>query len=207
MFIIRLIYSALFWMSLELLTFFICLISYLPLDLALIYALVRRGLRFIFTLFFIKVKIKDFGRLPVGERSLLIANHPGLIDPLYLIAYFPKRLRFVAAANLFTVPLLGRVVKRIGSIEFSTDKKLSMVYASNILNAIKKGELVMLFPLEVRGSQGEFELSNETTQKLAAALGATIVTVSILGTDRVLPRESALLTPGQITLSVGDSRA
>ena len=207
MFILSLIYSVLFWMSLEILTFVMFFVSYLPLSMETMYNLIRWGLRIIFSLFFIKVRTHGFDRLRDKDRVLLIANHPGLIDPLYLIAYFPQRLRFVASTVLFTVPFFGRLVTRVGAIPHSADKKKSMVYASQLLNVLKKGELVMLFPLEIRDSLEHFQLSEEAIAPLAQALGAEVVSITLLGTELVLPLDNAILKPGRIEVVVGGPNA
>ena len=65
-------------------------------------------------------------RIPEGRGVLFAAWHPGsLIDPLVMISTLPGQITFIAKHTLFSVPILGSMMRAAGArpIYRSIDKK------------------------------------------------------------------------------------
>ncbi|MFT4604406.1 MAG: glycerol-3-phosphate O-acyltransferase/dihydroxyacetone phosphate acyltransferase [Rhodothermales bacterium] len=75
--------------------------------------LIRRWLR----LFFREVVVEGIENIPTDRGGLLIAGHPnGLVDPALIMAVFPRRIVFGARHGLFSLPVLGWFIKRLGTV-------------------------------------------------------------------------------------------
>ena len=138
---------------------------------------------------------------PAGGPYVYVPNHASPVDIPALLVARPG-VRFVAAAELFRVPLLGGALRALGSVP--VDRARPAAAARDALGggAIVADELVVFAeggipePGEVRRFlTGAFVLAIQT--------GASIVPVTIHGSADVLPRGSRIWArPGRITVEM-----
>jgi 1-acyl-sn-glycerol-3-phosphate acyltransferase len=77
---------------------------------------VVRVLRLLLGLFFRRIEVVGADRVPTGVGGVLIAWHPnGLLDPALILAHFPRRVVFGARHGLFKWPLLGLLLRYLGT--------------------------------------------------------------------------------------------
>ena len=73
-------------------------------------------LRLIANIFFRRIEIVGWERVPPGP-VIFAVNHPnGLIDPLFLLCFTPRPVSFLAKAPLFRMPLIGWLARGLGTI-------------------------------------------------------------------------------------------
>ncbi len=76
-----------------------------------------RFVRFVVGLFFRRVEVSGVENVPASGGGILIAWHPnGLIDPALMISTFPRRVVFGARHGLFSWPLIGRLMRALGTV-------------------------------------------------------------------------------------------
>jgi 1-acyl-sn-glycerol-3-phosphate acyltransferase len=80
-----------------------------------------RRLRFIVRLltriFFRRVEVTGLGNIPTDRGGILVAWHPnGMVDPGLIIGRFPHQVIFGARHGLFRWPILGRVMRALGTV-------------------------------------------------------------------------------------------
>jgi len=74
-------------------------------------------LRLFLRIFFRRIELAGLERVPPTGPLLVVLNHPnGLIDPLFVLCLAPRRVAFLAKAPLFRMPVLGWVIRGLGSI-------------------------------------------------------------------------------------------
>src|SRR5207248_6710097 len=74
-------------------------------------------LRVLTRVFFKRIDIVNAERLPADAPVIFAVNHPnGLIDPLFLLCFAPRPVSFLAKAPLFTMPVIGWIVRGLDSI-------------------------------------------------------------------------------------------
>jgi 1-acyl-sn-glycerol-3-phosphate acyltransferase len=67
-------------------------------------------------IFFRRIELLGFERVPDGA-VIFAVNHPnGLVDPLFLLCFTPKRVSFLAKAPLFRYPVIGWLVRAFDTI-------------------------------------------------------------------------------------------
>lgn len=110
-------------------------------------------LRLIVQTFFREIIIKGQENLPPSGSVIFTPNHPNaLIDPLLLLYLPPQfRIRFVAKAPLFKIPLLGWIIRQIGAIPVvrRLDVKGKVDYEaffSSCVETLAAGESIVIFP-------------------------------------------------------------
>ena len=91
------------------------------------------------------VKVHGLENIPSEGGYLLCANHIAVRD-VFLIAASAKRLiRFIAKKELFSIPILGRIISALGAIKL--DRGGADVAAiRKSVNLLTDGELVAIFP-------------------------------------------------------------
>ena len=83
------------------------------------YRLIRRGLRLLVRRFFRTVEVTGREEVPPDDDAcgLIVSWHPnGLIDPGLIVTHFDHHVVFGARHGLFRYPLLGRVMRAMGTV-------------------------------------------------------------------------------------------
>ena len=127
-------------------------------NLPLAYRLLVRTLRFIMRVFFREVACEGSEHVPDDRGGLLVAWHPnGLIDPALIMALFPGRIVFGARDGLLRWPIVGRILREVGTVPIyraSDNKSMSGEerHAANqrsldaLSNELVAGSYSALFP-------------------------------------------------------------
>ncbi|MNR71851.1 Lysophospholipid transporter LplT [compost metagenome] len=96
-----------------------------------------------------RVRLKGRELIPQEGAAILAPNHVTYADALFLFALSPRPIRFVSEHTLFSVPLVGRLLRRVKAIPIASGKTHPHVLAQaleDVDRALKAGELVCLFP-------------------------------------------------------------
>ncbi len=81
------------------------------------YRLIVGFFRFVLRTFFRQVEVVGLEHLPREGGAVLVAWHPnGLVDPGLIITHSPRQVIFGARHGLFAVPLLGRIMRAVGTV-------------------------------------------------------------------------------------------
>lgn len=95
--------------------------------------------------FFMRVKVKGRQNVPLEGGLVLAANHIAAVDVISIGAVCPRQLTFVAKKELFSVPVLGWLVKALGAIK--VDRGAGDVGAIKAaVNAAEEGKVLSIFP-------------------------------------------------------------
>jgi 1-acyl-sn-glycerol-3-phosphate acyltransferase len=76
-----------------------------------------RLVRFLVGMFFRRVGVAGLEHVPAKGGGILIAWHPnGLVDPALIVSTFPRRVVFGARHGLFKWPLIGQIMRALGTV-------------------------------------------------------------------------------------------
>jgi 1-acyl-sn-glycerol-3-phosphate acyltransferase len=140
----------------------------------------------------IKYKVKDLNSLSAFKKDkfIIVSNHRSHLDMfIYLSSVY--KLRAVANAKLFKIPIFGRILYIFGN--FPLEKGNFETY-KNTLHAIARAfvenHVVLFFPEMTRCSPGEkgilkFRL---TAFQLSRENNIPIIPIVISGTDSIWPK-------------------
>jgi 1-acyl-sn-glycerol-3-phosphate acyltransferase len=121
-----------------------------------------------------------------------------------MLGYLPAQLRIAAKKVLFSVPFMGWHLRRAGHIPIdrgSTERAVeSMKQAATYLH---DGICAFVFPEGTRSVDGKLHPFKKGGFKLAVQSGAPVIPVTIIGTRRILPKDSIIFRPGVIDMYVG----
>jgi 1-acyl-sn-glycerol-3-phosphate acyltransferase len=165
-------------------------------------ALTRNLARLWLWLTCIDVTVRHLDRLPTGA-CVLVANHASYLDGLLMMAMLPPRFAFVIKSEAATMPVVGLLLRRIGS-EFVDRQSRAGRHraAKRIMQKAEQGHALVFFP------EGTFD--HEIGIKrfhvgafVAAVRGSTpLIPAAIHGARRVLPPHALSPRPGRILVEI-----
>ena len=132
-----------------------------------------------------------------GGPFVVMSNHQSLYDIPALYQTLPLRLRMVAKAELFRIPIWAQAMRAAGFVELdrsARDRAIESLERARA--ALAKGTSIWIAPEGTRsrdGSLGPFKLGGF---HLALGAGARILPVTVAGTRAILPAKGARVVPG-----------
>jgi putative phosphoserine phosphatase/1-acylglycerol-3-phosphate O-acyltransferase len=163
---------------------------------------------------FARFDLRGVERIPKTGPVLLAANHRSYFDPMVLAmvaARAGRPIRFLGKKEVFDTPVLGRLVRSIGTIEVDRGNDTSAALDA-ATRALETGEVVAVLPEgTIPRGPAFFDpvlKGRSGAARLAAATGAPVVPVGLWGTERVWPRSSKVpkvvtLNPPRVQVRVG----
>ena len=141
-----------------------------------------------------RVRVVGADRVPAGA-CILIANHESVIDPWFLSLATPRRVRFMAKAELWRNPIVRWGMEAYGTfpVERGSGDTGAMSRAGELL---EEGEALGMFP---RGTSkpGVGHTWHRGAARLALAYGAPLVPVRLVNTRQVVPRRRVEVRIGE----------
>lgn len=148
------------------------------------------------------IRIRDRGELPAGP-CIVVANHASYLDGVVLKAALPARFRFVIKKEVSRLPLVGLMLRRIGS-EFVDrfNRHAGAVDARRLIKAAEAGQALAFFPEGTFLAQPGLGKFHTGAFAIAARARLPVVPIVIRGTRQVLPSSRLLPRPGRIEIQV-----
>lgn len=146
------------------------------------------------------LRVRGQEHVPSRGAFVAAANHASFLDPPVLGAACPRRVRFMARADLYEHSVLSLYMHSVrcisvkrGEADFSAMRQA--------VAALKQGEVVAIFP--EGGRQDELSEAKRGVGMLARLAKVPIVPVLIEGTGQAWPRGAKRLSPSKIRVAFG----
>jgi 1-acyl-sn-glycerol-3-phosphate acyltransferase len=166
-----------------------------------LYAIVKPILLGVLRLCF-RYRAVGVGHVPTAGAVILAANHASLLDPPIVAAAVPRPLHFMAKAELFRVPVLGALVRRLNAhpvVREGGDTSALRV----ALRLLRAGHALLVFPEGTRTRDGRLRAGKAGVGMLAARAGVPVVPVYVSGSAQALPRGRRWPRPSRVTVAYG----
>ncbi len=134
-------------------------------------------------------RIRAIGRENVPKEGgvLLCSNHLHYFDPILLGLTLDRRIRFMAKKELFSVPLLGKIITVLGA--FPVKRGMSDRQAIRTgLKILKEGHVMGIFPEGTRSKTGKLGKPLAGAGFFALKTDAAVVPAAIIGNYRPFKR-------------------
>ncbi len=182
------LYGTYFWCVFALLGSIAFFIVLLPLKPQGVWTVMRGAARLLLRLTAVEFAADSNEPGRIGSSRLIVANHSSYLDGLFLIAALPHSHRFVAKRELASVPIVGLLLRRLGTVFVARfDARAGVEDAHRVANLARQGESFIFF------SEGTFTRApgllpfhlGAFTASLEADL--PVVPVALRGTRTLLP--------------------
>jgi len=151
----------------------------------------------------VKVEIRGADNLEPNSPYVLTSNHQGWFDIFAALGYFPIPFSWLAKEELFKVPFLGRAMYSAGYIPIDrSDRRKALISMGKAAEIIRRGTSVFIFPEGTRSIDGSVREFKKGGFVLAAKSQQPIVPISISGSYQILPKNSWMIQPGVIRMTI-----
>ncbi len=151
------------------------------------------------------VKVEaDLSALTPGKSYVFMANHQSNLDiPALFSVLSDYNFRFLAKKELFSIPLFGPAMARIGHVNIDRqNRRKAMEAIQSAVESVDRGMSLLIFPEGTRGPDpstfGEFKTGGMIVALKCRAMVAPLI---VTGSARVLPKKALLLRPGTIRIT------
>jgi 1-acyl-sn-glycerol-3-phosphate acyltransferase len=150
----------------------------------MIYVICRGILRGIYALV---MPIRTVGMENVPEEGgvLLCCNHISNLDPMTMGIKLKRKVKFMAKAELFGVPVLGWLVRQLGAFPVKRGG-VGKESIKTALGILRSGEVMGIFPEGTRNTDSG--VAKKGAAHFALRSGAAVVPVAIKGEYKLFSR-------------------
>ena len=162
----------------------------------------------------LRITVNGAENIPRNGPLVIVINHIGLLDPVAVLATFPRLVIPMAKKEAFDMPLLGRFMKMFGTIPVHRDG-IDVNAIKMALKVLKQGGVLLLAPEGTRSSNHKMQPAKDGVAMLAMRSNANILPIAVTGTSRIkthftrlkrVPITLTVGTPFRIQLSNGRKR-
>jgi len=161
-----------------------------------------RSLAGVFYSVLFRLEGKGMENVPADGPVILCANHTSNHDPLVVAVCLKSRpVTFMAKAELFRVPLLGPLIRRLGAFPVKRGG-VSKEAIKHSIELLKSGKVITIFPEGSRSNSGG--AGKKGAAMLALRSQAAVVPVAIIGSYAPFHRMTVIYgSPVDLTEFVG----
>ena len=148
-----------------------------------------------------RVRLHGAEHIRPNTSYVFLSTHQSYMDIPAMLGYIPAQLRIAAKKEVFRIPFLGWHLARAGHISIDRGSRVDAVASlQRAAGGIRGGICAFLFPEGTRSRDGRLQPFKKGGFRLAMQARVAIIPVSIIGSRRVLPRDSIIFRPGTIDM-------
>ncbi|TVX92865.1 lysophospholipid acyltransferase family protein [Paenibacillus agilis] len=151
-----------------------------------------KNLLYVLYRFFFRLEVKGKHHVPQTGGVVLCANHISNFDPPTIGIALKRKVRFMAKAELFKVPVLGSIISALGAFPVKRGG-VGKEAIKTAFQLLRSGEIMGIFPEGTRNMSGDVA-AKKGAAMIALKSGAAVVPVSISGSYKLF---------GKVTVTYG----
>ena len=146
----------------------------------------------------IKVEITGLEHVPADRSCIFMCNHVSNLDPPVVLPLLPGRSSVLLKKELMRIPILGRAMRMAKFVPVERGSKREAAKASVIEagDALRSGLHILVYPEGTRSLDGRLSRFKKGPFYLAEETQAPIVPIALSGTQHMMRKGSAAITPG-----------
>lgn len=146
----------------------------------------------------IRFDVQGRENIPSGHPCIYMANHVSNLDPPALVPQLPGTPAIMLKKSLMNIPVLGPAMRmgRFVPVERDGDRRSAVHAAKAAAETIASGLSLLIFIEGTRSRTGRLLPFKRGPFHLAQSTGTPIVPVAIWGTECMMRKGSAAITPG-----------
>lgn len=126
-----------------------------------------------------RIRVHGIENIPKDEKYIICANHKSFLDPIFVALAINRQVHFIAKKELFEIPILKNILKKLNAIPAQRDGKDLSVLRDSI-KLIKKGKILGIFPEGTRVKEIKRENIKDGAGYIALKSKTDILTIEII---------------------------
>ncbi len=123
-----------------------------------------------------KIEIQGIENVPQTGKLIMCSNHTTNMDPLFLMAFFPRQPLFMGKAEAFKNPIIGYLLRCLGAFPVARgagDQKA----LERALEILREDNVLAMFPEGTRVKSGERVAAKKGVGLIATTANAPVIPV------------------------------
>jgi 1-acyl-sn-glycerol-3-phosphate acyltransferase len=147
----------------------------------------------------IRVRVEGMENVQPGVSYIFLSNHVSNLDPPILLPLIPGRTSVFLKRELMKIPLLGTAMRmgKFVPVSRGNQREEARQSVEAAADALNSGLHITVFPEGTRSPDGRLLPFKKGAFFLAEATGAPIIPIVITGTERMMPKKTLRITPGE----------
>lgn len=167
----------------------------------LAFRIVRAALSFLARGYF-HLDVHGLHHIPRQGGAIIAANHPSVLDGVFLLVVSPRPVHFLVAEEYYNHPFLKPLFQALGNIAVYRTKTHNGEALRMAIEALGRGEVVGIFPEGTTNFRGTMQHMKQGVALLALRTGCPVVPVGISGSREVFPHDAKIPLPHLVQLHV-----
>jgi len=169
------------------------------------HAIARAWARMLLVIFRVRTTVEGAGKLKPDSSYVFASNHLSYVDTPVILAHIPEQFRFLAKAELFSIPFLGHHLKRAGHVSVPReDARAALRVMTEAARIVRERKVsVLVFP-EGERTDGILKEFKEGAAYIAIKAQAPIIPLAVQGTRAIMTPHTWVIRGGPVRLMVGD---
>ena len=153
----------------------------------------------------VRANIVGEEKLTPGQQYIFMSNHVSNLDPPMLIPLLPRRVTIMVKKELFRIPILGRAMLMADCVPIDRQNRDAAIASVREAEAVvRRGHDMMVYPEGTRSRDGKLLPFKKGPFYMAMETGVPIVPITLLNTERLMPKGQFFVTPGEATILYHD---
>lgn len=148
-----------------------------------------------------RVKLVGLDKIDRAGTYIFMSNHVSNLDPPLLVPLIPGRTSVLAKKEIWRIPILAKALDLAEIVPVERSNRDSAIGSIRRAGEVMQHHINMtIFPEGTRSPDGRLMPFKKGPFHLAAETGFSIVPVTILGTEKMMPKGSLMVKGGTATL-------
>jgi 1-acyl-sn-glycerol-3-phosphate acyltransferase len=164
---------------------------------------IGRSLSRLFARLYGHVKVIGVEHVPPTGGLILAPNHTSYFDPPLVGSQEPRYCYFMAKAELFRIPVLGKLINAVGAypVKRGSADREALRLTDTLL---KRGDVVTIFIEGGTSPDGRLQEPELGPAMIALRANVPIVPVALINVDHLLPKKAKFFKRAQVTVVYGE---
>jgi 1-acyl-sn-glycerol-3-phosphate acyltransferase len=154
----------------------------------MLYRFCRFVVRTLFILLY-RLEARGISNIPADGPVILCSNHKSLQDPITLGACVPRKVHYMAKAELFRIPLFGPLIKAVGAFPVKRGG-VSKEAIRTAITLLQQDQVMGIFPEGTRNES--LGMGKRGAVSMAIRAKAFVVPVALVGDYRLFRKMLAV---------------
>lgn len=151
----------------------------------------------------VKCETEGLNNIDKNSAYIFVSNHLSYFDIPVLMKVIPNNLRFIYKKSLSVIPVWGWATYLGGYIPINRkNAREALNSLASASRKIKEGISVAIFPEGTRSVNGNIGEFKKGVFVVARESGKLIVPVTIIGTNKILPKKSLKIRSGKVKVII-----